>query len=46
MDDKLSLPEKHAKVNELIQKLPVEVRAKLPPPPPFMFPHPPAFKQQ
>jgi hypothetical protein len=33
MNDKLTHPERHAKIHELIQKLPIEIRSKLPFPP-------------
>lgn len=39
MDEKLSPPERHAKIHQIIQKLPEEIRSKLPPPPPFMTPY-------
>jgi hypothetical protein len=43
-NDKLNPHERNIKIHELIQKLPQEVRAKLPPPPPFLAPY--ATQQQ
>lgn len=48
MNDKLSPPERHIKIHDIIRRLPEEIRSKLPPPPPFMppFPQPEENKEQ
>jgi hypothetical protein len=45
LDEKLTPPERHYKIHELIKKLPAEMRAKLPSPPPFMPPYMPQQQQ-